>query len=131
MAEPAVQGDRIEGECEAGVHMVPNPSSGSPQPSPNPFQFVGPIEKGLEASVTIGGRAAAVVGSTGDNVMLHPGLHPTESVQVNVALQVGEVVDGEPTVTFGGKAAATSTSSCRICGGRASITTTISNVTIG
>jgi uncharacterized Zn-binding protein involved in type VI secretion len=131
MAQPAVQGDVIQGSCQPGTHQMPNPSSGAPQPNPSPLPFVGRIESGLVASVTIGGRPVAVVGSSADNKPLHIGLHPSDRTQVNPKLQVGKVTSGSPTVTFGGKPAATSQSQCSICGGTATIRTTVTNVTVG
>jgi uncharacterized Zn-binding protein involved in type VI secretion len=131
MAQPAVQGDVIKGQCQIGSHRVPNPNSGAAQPNPYPLPFAGRLEKGLVASVTIGGRPVAVVGSSAENKPPHGGLHPADKTQINTKLQVGTVESGSPTVTFGGEAAATSQSRCKICGGLATITTTIANVTVG
>lgn len=128
MAQPAVQGDLIQGNCLPGAHQVPNPS-GSPTPSP-PLPFSGPLLTALVPEVTIGGKTVAVVGSSGDNTPPHIGLHASDPSQANPKLQVGKVLAGSATVTFGGKAAATSMSQCQICGGVARITTTVTNVTI-
>jgi uncharacterized Zn-binding protein involved in type VI secretion len=130
MAQPAVQGDLIQGNCLPGSHQVPNPSSGSPQPSPSPLPFSGPLLAELVPKVTIGGKPVAVVGSSADNTPVHIGLHPSDPRQANPKLQVGKVVAGSSTVTFGGKPAATSMSQCQICGGTAKIVTTVTNVTI-
>ena len=130
MAAPAVKGDIIQGQCQPAFHVVPNPSSGAPQPPPAPLPFNGPLTSGLVDSVTIGGRPVAVVGSSGDNTPPHIGLHPSDPTQVNVRLQVGQVTSGSPTVTFGGKPAASSASQCKICGGTAQIKTTVTNVTV-
>lgn len=127
MAIPAVEGDRIMGSCAAG-HQVPSPSGG-PMPAP-PLPFVGPLTDGLVTKVTIGGKAVVVVGSSGQNDPLHPGLHASDPTQVTPTLQVGRVLDGAMTVTFGGKQAATSASNCRICGGTASIMTTVTDVSV-
>lgn len=129
MAQPAVQGDVIQGQCLPGTHQIPSPV-GNPIPSPSPLPFNGPLQSGLVSSVTIGGKAVAVVGSSGDNTPPHIGLHATDPTQVNVKLQVGQVMSGSPTVTFGGKAAATSQSQCKICGGTATIKCTTTNVTV-
>jgi uncharacterized Zn-binding protein involved in type VI secretion len=129
MAQPAVQGDMIQGNCLPGTHQVPSPSGG-PMSNPAPLPFAGPLTEGLVSSVTIGGRAVAVVGSAGDNRPPHIGLHASDPAQVNVKLQVGKVTTGSATVTFGGKAAATSQSQCKICGGTATIMTTVTNVTV-
>jgi uncharacterized Zn-binding protein involved in type VI secretion len=130
MAQPAVQGDLIQGNCLPGMHQIPNPSSGAPQPSPAPLPFSGPLLAALVPEVTIGGKAVAVVGSSADNTPPHIGLHASDPSQANPKLQVGKVVAGSATVTFGGKPAATSMSQCQICGGSAKIMTTVSNVTI-
>jgi uncharacterized Zn-binding protein involved in type VI secretion len=129
MAQPAVQGDLIQGNCLPGTHQIPGPL-GVPIPSPAPLPFVGPLLSGLISTVTIGGRPVAVVGSSGDNTPPHIGLHATDPAQLMPKLQVGQVMSGSPTVTFGGKPAATSQSQCKICGGVAKITTTVTNVTV-
>lgn len=129
MAQPAVQGDIIQGNCLPGTHQIPSPA-GNPTPSPSPLPFNGPLQSGLVSSVTIGGKPVAVVGSSGDNTPPHIGLHASDPTQVNVKLQVGQVMSGSPTVTFGGKAAATSQSQCKICGGTATIKCTTTNVTV-
>jgi uncharacterized Zn-binding protein involved in type VI secretion len=127
MAVPAVKDDVIKGSCTAG-HLVPSPSGG-PMPAP-PLPFVGPLADGLVTKVTIGGKPVAVVGSSGRNTPLHPGLHASDPAQVATDLQVGRVLDGARTVTFGGAPAATSQSTCQICGGTATIATTVTNVTV-
>ncbi len=129
MAQPAVQGDIIQGNCLPGTHQIPGPL-GAPIPSPAPLPFAGPITDGLVSSVTIGGKAVAVVGSAGDNKPPHIGLHASDPTQVMITLQNGKVLSGSPTVMFGGKPAATSASQCKICGGTATIQTTIMNVTV-
>lgn len=130
MAIPAVKGDVVQGNCLPGTHQVPNPSGGS-MPNPAPLPFAGPLNAGLIDTVTIGGRPVAVEGSSGDNKPLHVGLFASDKAQVNTKLQVGKVQSGSVTVTFGGKAAATSQSMCKICGGAAKIMTTVTNVTVG
>lgn len=129
MAQPAVQGDIIQGNCLPGTHQIPGPL-GVPIPSPAPLPFVGPLQSGLESSVTIGGKPVAVVGSSGDNTPPHIGLHASDPTQIVMKLQVGQVLSGSPTVTFGGKPAATSQSQCKICGGTAQIKCTTMNVTV-
>src|SRR5262245_63394335 len=107
MAKPLVMGDTIEGKCAA--HQVPNPSSGAPQPSPSPMPFKAPLLLGLEPTVTIGGKAVAVVGSNGLNTPPHVGLHPSD-LAFAPPTQKGNVVTGSPTVTAGGKPIATTSS---------------------
>jgi hypothetical protein len=58
MAQPLVMGDKIQGQC--AIHMIPNPATGAPQPSPAPLPFSAPLLSGLEPTETIGGKAVAV-----------------------------------------------------------------------
>jgi len=112
MAQPLVQGDKIQGQCPG--HQVPNPSSGAPQPSPAPLPFSAPLTDGLSSSVTIGGKAVAVMGSSGMNTPVHVGLHPSDPYATGMP-QKGTVVSGSPTVTAGGQAVATSSSTVQMC----------------
>jgi uncharacterized Zn-binding protein involved in type VI secretion len=112
MAQPLVMGDKIQGQCS--IHQVPNPSSGAPQPSPAPMPFSAPLLQGLEQTVTIGGKAVAVMGSSGFNTPPHVGLHPSDPNLVPTT-QEGKVVSGSATVTAGGKAVATSDSQVSMC----------------
>ena len=109
MAQPLVQGDKIQGTCP--VHQIPNPS-GSPTPTSMPFSA--PLLMGLEPTVTIGGKAVAVMGSNGLCTPPHAGLHASDPCIVP-ALQKGTVMSGSPTVTAGGKAIATSSSQVTMC----------------
>lgn len=112
MAKPLVMGDKIQGQCS--IHQVPNPASGAPQPSPAPMPFSAPLLSGLEATVTIGGKAVAVLGSSGYNTPPHVGLHPADPCMVPT-MQKGMVLSGSPTVTAGGKPLATSDSQVAMC----------------
>jgi len=113
MGEPAaVMNDRITGQCH--VHMIPNPTSGAPQPSPAPFPFAAPLLEGLAATVLVGGKPAAVLGSAGMNTPPHVGLHPSDPWFVP-ALERGTVAGGSATVMFEGKPAAKSGSPCTCC----------------
>jgi len=109
----AVQGDRIMATC--GAHQIPNPASGAPQPGP-PMPFSAPLLIGLEMTVLIGGKPAAVVGSNGLNTPPHVGLHPADPFMVP-PMQKGTVTQGSPTVMFGGKPAARTGSACVVCFG--------------
>jgi uncharacterized Zn-binding protein involved in type VI secretion len=111
MAQPLVMGDKIQGQC--AIHQVPSPA-GPPMPSPAPIPFSAPLLSGLESTVTIGGKAVAVMGSSGYNVPPHVGLHPADPYMVPT-LQEGKVLTGSPTVTAGGKAMATSSSQVSMC----------------
>src|SRR5207302_1515860 len=80
MGAPAiVMGDKVTGQCPN--HMIPNPATGAPQPSP-PMPFSSPLLQGLVSSVLIGGKAAAVMGSSGYNTPPHVGLHPSDPFMV-------------------------------------------------
>lgn len=102
MGAPAVVlGDKVVGVC-AG-HQVPSPT-GAPVPGP-PMPLQVPLLQGLATTVTVGGKAAAVQGSSGYNTPPHVGLHPSDPKLVPTT-QDGRVVTGSSTVTFDGKAAA-------------------------
>lgn len=111
MAQPLVMGDKIQGQCAA--HQIPNPASGAPQPGP-PMPFSAPLLMGLEPTVTIGGKAVAVMGSQGMNTPPHVGLHPADPCMMP-NLQMGNVMSGSPTVMAGGKPIATTSSQVTMC----------------
>lgn len=128
MAQPLVMGDKIQGQC--AVHQVPNPASGAPQPSPAPLPFSAPLLDGLCQTVTIGGKAVAVMGSSGYNTPPHVGLHASDPYVVPTQ-QKGTVLSGSPTVTAGGKAVATSSSQVSMCASvPGSPVATVSDVTV-
>jgi uncharacterized Zn-binding protein involved in type VI secretion len=108
----AVLGDRIMGTCP--VHQVPGPPVGNPVPTPLPFSA--PITLGVEPTVLIAGKPAAVVGSQGYNMPPHVGLHVSDPFMVPT-MQIGAVMVGSPTVLFGGKPAARTGSQASLCGG--------------
>jgi uncharacterized Zn-binding protein involved in type VI secretion len=111
MAQPLVMGDKIQGQC--ATHQIPNPASGAPQPGP-PMPFSAPLVMGLEPTVTIGGKAVAVMGSQGMNTPPHVGLHPADPCMLP-NLQQGNVMSGSPTVMAGGKPIATTSSQVTMC----------------
>lgn len=111
MAQPLVMGDKIQGQCS--IHQIPNPATGAPQPGP-PMPFSAPLLMGLEPTVTIGGKAVAVIGSQGMNTPPHVGLHPADPFMVPTTQQ-GTVMSGSPTVTAGGKPIATTSSQVTMC----------------
>jgi uncharacterized Zn-binding protein involved in type VI secretion len=103
MGTPAiVAGDMITGACP--IHQIPNPASGVPQPAP-PMPFSAPLSQGLATKVLIGGKPAAVVGSSGINSTPHVGLHASDPFLVPTQ-QVGRITGPSPTVLFEGKPAA-------------------------
>ena len=109
----AVMGDRISGTC--AVHQIPNPATGIPQPAP-PLPFSAPLLQNLAPSVLIGGKPAAVMGSSGYNTPPHVGLHVSDPFMVPM-MQEGRVLTGSATVLLEGKPAAKTGSSCMICAG--------------
>lgn len=128
MGSPLVQGDQVQGQC--AIHLIPNPATGAPQPSP-PLPFSAPLTVGLATRVTIGGKPAAVLGSSGYNTPPHVGLHPSDPFMVPTTQQA-QLVTGEPTVLIEGTPAATDRSQATCCGipGGTPVPTTAS-VTIG
>jgi uncharacterized Zn-binding protein involved in type VI secretion len=129
MGTPAiVQNDQIRGMC--AIHQVPSPSSGAPQPSPGPLHFSAPLISGLAATVKIGGRPAAVTGSSGMNTPAHVGLHASDPF-ATPSRQEGRVLSGSPTVRFGGQQAANASSSVTCCSEPGSLVPTVANVMIG
>ncbi len=114
MGTPAVvAGDRITAIC--AVHQVPNPASGVPQPAP-PLPFSAPLIQSLASSVLIGGKPAAVVGSSGLNTPPHVGLHVSDPFMAPPTQQ-GTVVAGSGTVLIENRPAAYTGASCTICAG--------------
>lgn len=111
-APPIVMNDQITGTCSTG-HLVPNPSSGAPQPAP-PLPFSAPLTVGLATTVTIGGKAAAIAGSQGFNTPPHVGLHPSDPFMVPSS-QIGTVVAGSTTVLVEGKPLATAAGQATLC----------------
>ncbi len=107
-ARAIVQGDKITGICPN--HLVPSASGTAPA---GPLDFSAPISQGLVTSVLIGGKAAAVMGASGYNEKVHPGIVDGAFAAAN--MQVGRILSGSPTVLIGGKPAATLISSCTCC----------------
>jgi uncharacterized Zn-binding protein involved in type VI secretion len=104
MGQPAArEGDLIVG-TDIHIVMVPAPP-GPPVPTPLPHPFMGMLNGGLSADVTIGGAKAATVGSTADANPPHVPTPPGTAFQKNPANK-GTVKVGSQTVTINGKAAA-------------------------
>ena len=109
----AVMGDQVTGTCMA--HLIPNPATGAPQPAP-PMPFAAPLLVGLATKTMIGGKPAAVQGSSGVNTPPHVGLHPSDPFMVP-ATEQGQVTVGSTTVLIEGRPAARTGSTCTICAG--------------
>lgn len=101
MGQPAAkQGDQVIG---TDIHVVMIPSPGGPVPTPLPHPFAGQLDGALSADVKIGGKPAAVQGSTATNSPAHvPQGGPFQSPPKNRA----EVLTGSATVRISGKPAA-------------------------
>jgi uncharacterized Zn-binding protein involved in type VI secretion len=110
---PLVQGDQVTAQC--AIHVIPNPATGAPQPSPSPLPFAAPLTVALATSVTIGGKPAAIVGSQGYNSPPHVGLHPSDPFFVPT-LQQTVVTSGAMDVLIEGQPAATDQSMATCCG---------------
>jgi uncharacterized Zn-binding protein involved in type VI secretion len=126
-APAIVMGDQITGQCPN--HLIPNPATGAPQPSP-PLPFSAPLTMGLATKTMIGGKAAAVVGSSGLNTPPHVGLHPSDPYMAPPTEQ-GQVMSGSATVLIEGKPAATAQSSCTCCVVPGTLVPTVATVLIG
>ena len=127
MGQPAVvANDRIVGTC--ATHLVPSPT-GAPMPSPAPLPFSAPLDTGLATTVKIGGKFAAVQGSSGVNKPGHPGLHASDPFMV-ASSQQGRVVTGSSSVTFDGKPAAYSGCQVTACVAPAQVAGTAATVTV-
>ena len=100
MGQPgAKQGDRV---TAVDTHIVMIPSPGGAVPTPLPHPFSGIIGGGLSPDVKIMGRAAAIVGSTADNLPPHiPQGGPFQRPPSNKA----QLIMGSPTVLINGKPA--------------------------
>lgn len=89
------------------THIVMVPAGPSLVPTPLPHAFTGILSGGLAPTVKIGGQAAAVVGSTADNMPAHLPTPPGTSFQKPPANK-GTVQLGSMTVKIAGKQAARS-----------------------
>jgi uncharacterized Zn-binding protein involved in type VI secretion len=128
MGAPAiVMGDKITGMCP--LHMIPNPATGAPQPGP-PMPFSAPITLNTVATVLIGGKPAATMGSQGFNTPPHVGLHPSDPFMVPTG-QMGNVMTGSPMVLIGGQPAASASSTCTCCATPGTAVPTVTTVLIG
>lgn len=98
MGQPAARaGDRIVAS-DVHVVMVPSPTGAVPTPLPHPFD--GELSARLAASVLIGGKPTAVVGSEAVNAPPHlPQGGPFQKPPSNK----GRVLTGSPTVLAEGK----------------------------
>lgn len=103
MGQPAAKQDDDVIGIDTHIVMVPTP--GGPVPTPLPHPFTGKLGGELAATVKIGGKPAATIGSVADNRSAHVATPPGTSFQSPPKDQ-GTVKTGSGTVKFGGKAAA-------------------------
>lgn len=103
MGQPAAkQGDTITG---TDTHIVMVPSASGPTPTPMSHPFSGMISGALSPDVNIMGKAAAVVGSTADNVPPHLPAPPGTGFQ-NPPKNKATIKMGSQSVKINDKAAA-------------------------
>jgi len=121
-----VMGDQVTGSCPN--HLIIGPL-GAPIPAP-PMPFAAPLTLGLSTTVLIGGKPAALMGSSGYNTPPHIGLHASDPFLLPLK-EVGQVVTGSPTVLIDGKAAATGQSTATCCVAPGKIPPSVTNVLIG
>jgi uncharacterized Zn-binding protein involved in type VI secretion len=109
MGSPALaMGDKITGTCSN--HLIPSASGTQPA---GPLPFSAPLTDGLVSTVQIGGKAAAVMGSSGYNLPPHVGI--VDGSFASPTMQVGRVMSGSSSVMIGGKPAATTQSNVLMC----------------
>lgn len=127
MGVPAiVMNDSIQGICPA--HLMPGPSGTQPA---GPLPFNAPITLGTIATVQIGGKPAAVMGSSGMNTMSpHVGIVDPPFAG-GPAAQIGRILSGSTTVLIGGQPAATQSSSSTMCVAPGTLVPSVMTVLIG
>jgi len=109
-APAATQGHAVVG-IDTHIVLVPSPA---PVPTPLPHPFSGTLDGGLVATVKIGGRPAATVGSTASNQPPHLPTPPGTAFQQPPANR-GTVHMGSTSVTIGGQGAARAGDPVRTC----------------
>ncbi|HEY6058434.1 MAG TPA: PAAR domain-containing protein, partial [Candidatus Limnocylindrales bacterium] len=119
-----VMGDKVTGICPN--HLIPA-AAGAPVPGP-PMPFSAPLTLGTVATVLIGGKPAAVMGSSGFNTPPHVGITDPFTPP---PMQIGRVVAGSATVMFGNQPAASATSSCTCCVVPGMLVPTVMTVLVG
>jgi uncharacterized Zn-binding protein involved in type VI secretion len=113
MGQPAAkQGDQITA-TDTHIVMVPAPP-GAPVPTPQPLPFIGMLSGDLSSDVKIMGRAAAVVGSSADNLPPHLPIPPGTAFQ-NPPSNKGKIIMGSATVFINGKPAARNNDTAQTC----------------
>jgi uncharacterized Zn-binding protein involved in type VI secretion len=112
MGQPAAKADdQVVG---VDTHIVLVPSGPAMVPTPLPHPFSGKLNGELASSVKIGGKAAAVVGSTADNSPAHQATPPGTSFQ-SPPSNKATIKAGSATVKIEGKAAARNGDTATTC----------------
>ncbi|MFJ7209259.1 PAAR domain-containing protein [Streptomyces sp. NPDC098789] len=113
MSRPAARlGDRVAG-MDRHIVLVPTPTG--PTPTLLPFPFSGTLMGGCCATVLIGGRPAAVVGSKAVNLPPHLPPTPPGGLFLRPPDNSGVVTTGSAAVLIGGKPAARSGDTVLTC----------------
>ena len=110
--QPAATKDHRVVAVDTHIVLVPSPSGATPVPLPHSFNGV--LDGALASTVTIGGQAAAVVGSTATNTPAHLPTPPGASFQ-RPPSDKATVQVGSATVKIGGKAAARNGDTAMTC----------------
>jgi uncharacterized Zn-binding protein involved in type VI secretion len=118
-----VMNDRITGTCPN--HLFP--SAAGPVPGP-PLPFSAPIVNAVATKVMIGGKPAALMGSSGYNMPPHAGITDPFTPP---PMQEGRILSGSTTVLIEGKPAATVSSSCTCCVVPGTLVPSVMTVLIG
>ena len=115
MGQPAAkQGDKVMA-VDTHILLVPTPAPAPPTPVPLPHPFSGTLTGGLSTTVKIGGKAAAVVGSTGDQHPRARARQPGGAVPEAAGEQGRRCRCGSPTVKINGKPAARNGDAAMTC----------------
>lgn len=119
-----VLGDKVTGTCPN--HLIPSASGTQPA---GPLPFSAPLTQNLVMTVIIGGKAAAVMGSSGVNTPPHPGI--VDGAFAAPLAQIGRIASGSSTVLIGGKPAANVTSQALCCVAKGAAGPGVPSVQIG
>jgi uncharacterized Zn-binding protein involved in type VI secretion len=112
MGKPAAkENDQV---TSVDTHIMMVPSANGAIPTPLPHVFSGKINGGVIKSVKIGGKAAAVVGSTADNSPAHTPTPPGSTFQKPPSNKA-TIKTGSATVKIGGKQAARAGDTAATC----------------
>lgn len=112
MSFAAKKDDQVVG---VDIHIVMVPSPGGPVPTPLPHPFMGMLDGGLVATVTIGGADVAVKDSTATNQPSHIAMPPGTSFQSPPA-DSATITMASATVTAGGSGIARMGDTAETCG---------------